>query len=960
MTTRDQSLIHFLSNDDDPKIRKRKNVSTTKAIGDHHRGYVEIEGTKHPVRYYHDDDYIHKSWWWLCGCCGLVLLALGVLGTIAFAWYLRIDQCTLHTDPKCSDGDPCTVDFCDEDTGVCIHNHNPGWCSQNSDCNQNQTCVGCICTDTCNNTCFSNPCYVNECRDGTCVTLSSHPGCCLTPTDCNDGNDCTRKQCIDNACVYDQPAGTCTKLGDCYGWGVCINCTCVLIGNVPGHCNNTADCDDGDPCTLDICQTNGECHWNTVPNCCEVLQDCPDPPSPCNQKVCLGHTCVYFLPPGLCAWDGDCHGFDVCVDCSCIPGPGCKFDEQCNDQMTCTIDICKTDGNCSHIPQANCCEDFTDCISWNPCFVALQNACMDGVCCYTELDTDNDGVPCSSDCNDSDNTIGTGYKQFRDRDGDHYGVNNEFIFSCSPQQGYNVSNGECNDEDQRIFPGSYTYDQCEFIQGFNATMMDQDCKFNQELTVSFSNYVKPIKILIVDDFMFVTWNVTQSSYSPSVVVVFLRSPTLPGGWVCRQVIEDNMAADTVVGNAFGLSLAFQNFTLVISQRGGPTINEVAEVWKIDPTTSTQFTHFQTLDSSIPEPWQTRRGPNAFRSIKNNLQQLSEPIYVPSVVDIDEDLIIVTQQPLVALTIVGHIWVFRIDPATSLYKRESVIIQPTALCYDNLYTFPMAVALRHQTIFASEPRAAVINCAPLLDSAPTDNFGVIWIFRQQSCTLPFVCNWAPPIQVLYTTLTFAFLGDPQIRVNQDDVLVAAAWEHGISSSPRVPPFLSPGSGALIIYKHNSSDLWEEHQIIMPNEQILQTWFWFGGPNFNTQINSFDIRNQTIVSFSAYGDCNSFFTLTSPQYNVPFFFGSRVRPIEPAFWTDLNQHYLAEMQPCGGAGVGSFLTDVFLADMTINQRYHLLEVGLLVTHEQLQPAGYPFIIDPLRPQVVIYNCDKLLLC
>jgi len=129
-------------------------------------------------------------------------------------------QC-VHTPVDCDDGDPCTVDSCDPQTGACLHS--PVSCDDGDACT----------TDSC------------DPQTGACVH---------TPLTCDDGNACT----VNDRCVPTLSGGT-TCQGDpkdCYDGDPCTEDTCVSA--TTGECAHTpTNCDDGDACTSDSCAPLG-------------------------------------------------------------------------------------------------------------------------------------------------------------------------------------------------------------------------------------------------------------------------------------------------------------------------------------------------------------------------------------------------------------------------------------------------------------------------------------------------------------------------------------------------------------------------------------------------------------------------------------------------------------------------------------------------------------------------------
>lgn len=105
-------------------------------------------------------------------------------------------------------------------------------------------------------------------------------------------------------------------------------------------------CDDGDPCTRDICDpTTGTCSSYFVdaaePPECQDDGDCDDG-DPCTAGVCV-----------LVTDDRQCGGWAYC-DQILIPGQcGCQL-TGCDDGDPCTRDICDPDGACRYVNEPHC------------------------------------------------------------------------------------------------------------------------------------------------------------------------------------------------------------------------------------------------------------------------------------------------------------------------------------------------------------------------------------------------------------------------------------------------------------------------------------------------------------------------------------------------------------------------------------------------------------------------------
>ncbi len=168
----------------------------------------------------------------------------------------------------CEDGNSCTDDDCDPNSGACIGTPNDAnSCSDGNACTTGESCTG--------GTCLAGTVAV-DCADASaCTTDGCDPGtgCYHQQKDCSDANACTTDSCnpLDAACSH-------TKI----------------------------DCDDNDPCTVDDCAP--------LTGCTHVQKDCSD------GSACTTDTCV----AGACAHNAvTCNDNDVCTTDSCDPGTGC-------------------------------------------------------------------------------------------------------------------------------------------------------------------------------------------------------------------------------------------------------------------------------------------------------------------------------------------------------------------------------------------------------------------------------------------------------------------------------------------------------------------------------------------------------------------------------------------------------------------------------------------------------------
>jgi len=92
-----------------------------------------------------------------------------------------------------------------------------------------------------------------------------------------------------------------------------------------GGCEDDAECDDGDVCTLDRC-VSGTCEIEPIAECCVVDADCEDGVG-CSVDRCdpSTHRCE-SLPPDDCCLPSSCDDGDRCTMDRCDPTIGCLYE----------------------------------------------------------------------------------------------------------------------------------------------------------------------------------------------------------------------------------------------------------------------------------------------------------------------------------------------------------------------------------------------------------------------------------------------------------------------------------------------------------------------------------------------------------------------------------------------------------------------------------------------------------
>ena len=119
-------------------------------------------------------------------------------------------------------------------------------------------------------------------------------------------------------------------------------------------CTAAIACEDGSPCTADLCLQSGACSYQAVTGSCDD-----------------GNLCT---SPDLCWTQGECAGGKLV---------------NCDDKDVCTLDTCGASTGCSHVakPDGDPCPDGDGC--------TVGDFCISGKC--TVRDKCDDGNPCTQD-----------------------------------------------------------------------------------------------------------------------------------------------------------------------------------------------------------------------------------------------------------------------------------------------------------------------------------------------------------------------------------------------------------------------------------------------------------------------------------------------------------------------------------------------------------------------------------
>ncbi len=275
----------------------------------------------------------------------------------------------------CNDGSACTQDACEPGLG-CVFAPLTKACDDDKKCTSGDTC-----------------------QKGNCVGAVKL---------CEDGNVCTDDLCNEASgeCNFKPIASDKTpcssgNLKGCSGPAVCAS----------GECKAASACDDGNPCTFDLCTDGSTCANLPMAGACvppgakadlcnpgicqvkagESVPLCVTAPL-CQDKACSVTNCA----AGQCTYDklddaSSCEDGDACQDqSSCVKGQ-CKGSKvSCDDGNPCTAELCQPGIGCvaSSANDGAPCEDGSGCTT--------QDACKAGSCTGKPLSCD-DKVACTQD-----------------------------------------------------------------------------------------------------------------------------------------------------------------------------------------------------------------------------------------------------------------------------------------------------------------------------------------------------------------------------------------------------------------------------------------------------------------------------------------------------------------------------------------------------------------------------------
>lgn len=218
------------------------------------------------------------------------------LCTFATCTLTNATNCLIKNLPQnvlCSDADACAIGKCSK-SGVCVAGPTVG-CDDGNACTDDEcdpNSGACIGTNDDANTCSDG----NACTDGdSCASGVCVPG--KKATDCNDNNACTTDSCDPNT-------GCAHVAKSCDDGNACTDDSCDPNNGQCSHTNKV--CNDSNLCTIDDCNTQTGCTFTPL-NC--------DDADACTEDSCFGGSCVNTRL--------SCNDGNDCTDDSCQAANGC-------------------------------------------------------------------------------------------------------------------------------------------------------------------------------------------------------------------------------------------------------------------------------------------------------------------------------------------------------------------------------------------------------------------------------------------------------------------------------------------------------------------------------------------------------------------------------------------------------------------------------------------------------------
>ena len=291
--------------------------------------------------------------------------------------------------------EPCSGGYACFDASSCRKQ-----CSQDAHCAPGHYCAGAKCTpqhqdgESCST---DQECESAHCGGGTCCSGAE---CCTKDEDCDDGDPCSDDLCVAFACTHEPNAAPCVE-PTCDGQVYVPSSTCQDGTCMPPAA--TADCSaaasGADPCLIYGCDASFGCTVDAAP--AGLL---------CSVGVCSGS--ILVVPPGQCDGAGQCVEPSASVECpggyACKDASSCRTscadDAQCAEGFICTNGACepRRDDGAACDAASQCASDHCAggvCCSGGDCCVADEvcddgNPCTDDTCVSFACDHQPNAAPC--------------------------------------------------------------------------------------------------------------------------------------------------------------------------------------------------------------------------------------------------------------------------------------------------------------------------------------------------------------------------------------------------------------------------------------------------------------------------------------------------------------------------------------------------------------------------------------
>ena len=320
----------------------------------------------------------------------------------------------------CNDGNPCTQDQCDPNkcvagTSVCgqcvyLAVKDGNACDDGDKCSSKDSCklgkctgIDLLTTGGCDD---KNPCTNDNCQPGAgCINVPVDPAktvfcddadpctevdkclaatCKGVPRDCKDTDPCTNDKCdpkatdIKLACVHELYDGPCDDGDKCTGNDLCAGGTCSGVKVV---------CDDKNPCTIDICDTQKGCQFKFAAGgspCDDGLSCTINDYCDAGQCIAAKDECKPCDSDSYCKQFDDndvCNGKVMCIDGGVKKGKVCAIDSKsivkcdATNDTPCSTNTCNPDsGLCKAILKAEGlqCTSSDKCITGATCSAGGQ------------------------------------------------------------------------------------------------------------------------------------------------------------------------------------------------------------------------------------------------------------------------------------------------------------------------------------------------------------------------------------------------------------------------------------------------------------------------------------------------------------------------------------------------------------------------------------------------------------